>query len=99
MSFECVHLGKAVSDIRLLKDEYFDGNNLFAKRVLGNPQPENKVLGALVLDESQTEFLWGSLEFLEKNAEFDSNQKTTFQNILNAVQQLSTILSEARCES
>lgn len=94
--FEKVHLGKAVSDIRYLKDEMFDGNNLFARRVLGNPQPENKTLGALVVDSQQADVLAKSLATVKQEFELERQESLIVANMIEAVEQLFAVVSQAR---
>ena len=94
--FEKVHLGKAVSDIRYLQDEMFDGNNLFAKRVLGNPQPENKTLGALIVDSQQADVLAKALATVKQEFELDRAESLIVANMIEAVEQLFAVVSQAR---
>ena len=94
--FEKVHLGKAVSDIRYLQDEMFDGNNLFARRVLGNPQPENKTLGALVVDSQQADVLAKALATVKQEFELERQESLIVANMIEAVEQLFAVVSQAR---
>lgn len=94
--FEKVHLGKAVSDIRYLQDEMFDGNNLFAKRVLGNPQPENRTLGALVVDNQQADVLAKALATVKQEFELDRAESLIVANMIEAVEQLFAVVSQTR---
>lgn len=94
--FERVHLGKAVSDIRYLQDEMFDGNNLFARRVLGNPQPENKTLGALIVDSQQADVLAKALATVKQEFELERQESLIVANMIEAVEQLFAVVSQAR---
>lgn len=94
--FEKVQAG-VLSDIRILKEGQYDGNSLFAKRILGNPQPENGVLGALVMDSQQAGFLAGVLDsFREQLCFEDGKDELAFANMHDAVRQLYTLLYEIK---
>ena len=97
--FEIVHLGKAVSDIRYLQDEMFDGNNLFAKRVLGNPQPENKTLGALIVDSQQADVLAKALATVKQEFELERQESLILENMIEAVEQLLHVTANAKFEA
>jgi len=94
--FEKVHLGKAVSDMRYLQDEMFDNNHLFAKRVLGNPQPENRTLGALIVDGQQADVLAKALSTVKQEFELDRAESLIVANMIEAVEQLFAVISQAK---
>ena len=94
--FEKVHLGKAVSDMRYLQDEMFDNNHLFAKRVLGNTQPENRTLGALIVDGQQADVLAKALATVKQEFELDRAESLIVANMIEAVEQLFAVISQAK---
>lgn len=92
--FEKVELGKAVNDVRFYKGEY-DDNFLLAKRVLGNPQPENKTLGALVVDSHQADVLAKALATVKQEFELERQENLILENMIEAVEQLFAVISRA----
>ena len=100
MSFEKVSCGDLpVRDIYSLPD-FFEDNALFLKRVLGNPQPENKALGALVLDTEQADMLLNVFDVLGRLDQevFSDEGRRLGLNIAKAIEELSLVLRTVKME-
>ena len=97
--FEKVHLGAAVSDVRYLQEEMYDDNHLFAKRVLGNPQPENRTLGALIVDSQQADVLAKALATVKQEFELERQESLMLENMIEAVEQLLHVTANAKFEA
>ena len=93
--FEKVPL-QGLVDVRILKGEEYDGNFLIAKRVLGNPQPENKMLGALIVDGQQADVLAKALATVKQEFELDRAESLIVANMIEAVEQLFAVISQAK---
>lgn len=96
--FEKVPL-KGLVDVRILKGEEYDGNFLMAKRVLGNPQPENKTLGALIVDSQQADVLAKALATVKQEFELERQEILMLENMIEAVEQLLHVTANAKFEA
>ena len=95
--FEKVPL-EGLVDVRILKGEEYDGNFLMAKRVLGNPQPENRTLGALIVDSQQADVLAKALATVKQEFELDRAESLILANMIEAVEQLLHVTANAKFE-
>lgn len=96
--FEKVPL-QGLVDVRILKGEEYDGNFLIAKRVLGNPQPENKMLGALIVDSQQADVLAKALATVKQEFELERQESLMLENMIEAVEQLLHVTANAKFEA
>lgn len=96
--FEKVSL-EGLVDVRILKGEDYDGNFLMAKRVLGNPQPENRTLGALIVDSQQADVLAKALATVKQEFELERQESLILENMIEAVEQLLHITPNAKFEA
>ena len=96
--FEKVPL-QGLVDVRILKGEEYDGNFLVAKRVLGNPQPENKTLGALIVDSQQADVLAKALATVKQEFELERQESLVLENMIEAVEQLLHVTANAKFEA
>ena len=85
-------------DVRVLKGEEYDGNFLLAKRVLGNPQPESRTLGALIVDGQQADVLAKALATVKQEFELDHAESLIVANMIEAVEQLAHVTANAKFE-
>ena len=76
-----------------------DGNFLMAKRVLGNPQPENRTLGALIVDSQQADVLAKALATVKQEFELERQESLILENMIEAVEQLLHITPNAKFEA
>ena len=100
MSFKEVVCGDLPVKEIYSSEEFFDENALFLKRVLGNPQPDNKALGALVLDSEQADMLlniFDVLKRIDKNV-FNEEGNRIALNISKAIDELSLVLRTVKME-
>ena len=77
MSFQQV---VELPDTYFLQGVEFEGHGLFFKRMRGMPEPENKALGALLLDADQTLFLLEVIDRFEEAYKFDNRESQTMLN-------------------
>jgi len=96
--FEKVPL-QGLVDVRILKGEEYDGNFLVARRVLGNPQPENKTLGALIVDSQQADVLAKALATVKQEFELERQESLIVANMIEAVEQLLHVTANAKFEA
>ena len=96
--FEKVPL-QGLVDVRILTGEEYDGNFLIAKRVLGNPQPENKMLGALIVDSQQADVLAKALATVKQEFELERQESLMLENMIEAVEQLLHVTANAKFEA
>lgn len=68
-----------------LSKNLFQDNCLLLKRVLGNPDPQNRALGAVILDIDQIGFLIGVLERIEKTGDLSRSGQSISYHLFDTL--------------
>ena len=70
-----------------------------AKSVLGNALPENRTLGALIVDSQQADVLAKALATVKQEFELDRAESLIVANMIEAVEQLLHVTANAKFEA